>query len=313
MSANRTAWHPPFTGLLQERGPRWTKVTGEVQLTAEPMRADDMIELRAGTTRDPRDRGHVLRGMWRFVVVVALLEFKSISRPFRRGDLARLLAYGLLWYISHQREDAVEHAPGRRAAKADDLSLVLVVPALTPTLTSELRDLRLTLRRSKRGYHRAVGAWCTLVVIELRVAGRHEHDDLMLWFAGVGARRSLETYHWIGQHTNRGDPMSATPDLEGYDEWLAKFLPTLSPEQRLAGLKPEQIRQALSPEQRLAGLEPEQIRQALSPEHVVLALSDEALRALASSFIETLPNDVQKAIRARVGGPAPKSRRRTRS
>jgi hypothetical protein len=148
---------------------------------------------------------------------------------------------------------------------------------------------------SRDGGNGAEGAWCTLVVIELGVAARHEHDDLMLWFAGVGARRSLETDHWIGQHTNRRTPMSATPDLEGYDEWLAKFLPTLSPEQRLAGLRPAQI------------------RKALSPEHVVLALSDEALRALAPSFLETLPRDVQKAIAARLGAVTPpKSKRRAK-
>ncbi len=47
MSAKKTAWHPPFTGLLRARCPRQAKITGEVQLTTEPLRVDDVIEVWA--------------------------------------------------------------------------------------------------------------------------------------------------------------------------------------------------------------------------------------------------------------------------
>ncbi len=60
MSSERTAWHPPFTTAMRERGPRWVTVRGEVQLTQEPMRADDVFELRVDVPRDLSDRGSVL-------------------------------------------------------------------------------------------------------------------------------------------------------------------------------------------------------------------------------------------------------------
>ncbi len=78
MGAKKTAGNPPFTGLLQERGPKWVKVSGKVQLSSEPLRVDDVIEVWASLEHDPDDVGTTLRGMWRFVVVVALLEYKSV-------------------------------------------------------------------------------------------------------------------------------------------------------------------------------------------------------------------------------------------
>lgn len=87
MSTEKTAWHPPFTVLIGERGPRWVQVSGEVRVATE-LRLDDLIEVLAGVARDPDDRGAVLRGMWGFLTWVGLLEFKSISRPFRGGDLS---------------------------------------------------------------------------------------------------------------------------------------------------------------------------------------------------------------------------------
>lgn len=195
--------------------------------------------------------------------------------------------------LRHLRDDlSLDVADGLRGVDARAESIeVGALDALSNEALDAMLELWIVHDNARSWGYRATEATgrCergALVVIELSVAARHEHDDLMLWFAGVGARRSLETDHWIGQPTNRGTSMSATPDLEGYDEWLAKFLPTLSPEQ---------------------------IRTALSPEHVVLALSDEALRALAPSFIETLPRDVQKAIAARLGAATPaKSKRRAK-
>ncbi len=91
MIAKKTAWHPPFTSFLQERCPRWAKVTGEVQLTTEPLRVDDVIAVRADRDHDPSDTGTTLRGMWRFVVVVALpaSELRAALPPSERlADLA---------------------------------------------------------------------------------------------------------------------------------------------------------------------------------------------------------------------------------
>jgi len=76
MGTEKTAWHPPFTGLIQDFGPRWTRTSGELRLAAE-LRADDMIEVLADMVRDPNDRGSVLRGMWPLLVWVGLLELQE--------------------------------------------------------------------------------------------------------------------------------------------------------------------------------------------------------------------------------------------
>lgn len=210
MSTERTAWHPPFTTLLRERAPAWAKVTGEPQLTQEPLRPDDLIELRVDVRRDPSDVGHVLRGLWPTVRVAALLEFKSVSRPFRRGDLMRLLAYGMVWLYTHQAHDALtvpgEHGvPTRRRAEPDDLTLALVVPTLTPTLLNEVAQMRLALARSEDGYHRAEGGFCALEVIELTRAAEQERDELMAFFAGRPSGLSMEAARWLGAEYERGE------------------------------------------------------------------------------------------------------------
>ena len=294
MSSERTAWHPPFTTAMRERGPRWVRVRGEVQLTQEPMRADDVLELRAEVARDPDDCGSVLRGLWPLLVWVCLLEFKSISRPFRRGDLARLMAYGYVWFYSNQSHDALTLPDGtQRRAAPDDLTLALVVPQVSPTLVQEVSLLGLTLERATSGYHRLRGGFCTLVVLDLARVASTEHDELMAWFAGTTRTPSVDLRQWIGQNTSTmSTPEKASPDQVGFDDWLTRLLPLLDPAQRLAGLDPAQRLAGLDPAQRLAGLDPADI---------VLALPDEALRALPDSYLTTLPESAQQRIRARIG------------
>lgn len=66
----------------------------------------------------------------------------------------------------------------------------------------------------------------------------------------------------------------AAHELEGYDEVVQKFLELIPPEQRLAGLAPEQA---------------------------VLALPDEVLRGLSDEFLEKLPEPILAAVRRRLG------------
>jgi hypothetical protein len=68
--------HETFTGLLQERGPRWAKVTGEVQLTTEPLRVDDVIEVWVDRSHDPLDTGATLRGTCAALRVVPNARWK---------------------------------------------------------------------------------------------------------------------------------------------------------------------------------------------------------------------------------------------
>jgi hypothetical protein len=308
-----------------------------VQLTAEPLRVDDVIEVWVDRPHDPLDTGGTLRGMWRFIVVVGLLEYKSAVWPFQHGDLSRLLAYGLLWRATHQRREG--RADGSRTERlaAHEITLFLAVPSMNEALRDELDDLGLTLPASTTGYHQVAGALLPLVVVNLQVVAEREEDDLLRGFAGR-PQRTLEARRWMRQHwSGTGDPMStnATPDLYGYDEFIEQYLRDLTPMQRLKGLAPEERLKGLAPEERLKGLAPEERLKGLAPEErlrglapeerlrglapeerlrglapeerltdlteveQVLALPIHLLRLLPDDYIATLPADVQARVQAR--------------
>ena len=300
MSTEKTVWHPPFTMLITERGPRWVKVSGEHRVATE-LRLDDLLEVLADVQRDPNDRGDVLRGMWGFLVWVGLLEFKSISRPFRRGDLFRLLAYGFAWLASHQHPKGLRvGAKDTRAARCDDVTLFLAVPTMSPPLVEEIDELGFSLEPGDGGYRPVSGSPLRLVVVDLSRAGALERDELMQWFAGVVESLSLDTRRWLTQHTGGKGAMNATPDLEGWDDWMSQYIASVPPEKLLARLKPEDRLAGLKPEDRLAGLKPEDRLAGLDAAQAVLALPVEVLRALPESFLATLPDDVQATVRARL-------------
>ncbi len=311
MSAKKTAWHPPFTGLLQERAPRWAKVTPEVQLTTEPLRVDDVIELRADRPHDPSDVGTTLRGMWRYVVEIALLEFKSVVWPVQRGDLCRLFAYGMLVLSGRPRRESDGDVRARdERLSAHEVTLLLAVPSINTALREELDDLGLAMEPSLDGYHFVDRGLLPLVIVDLGVVAEREDDDVLRAFAGRRVR-TLAAQRWMRQHqSKRSDTMStqATPELEGYEDFVQFMLDGLTPEekmmgltpeQRLAGLAPEQVVNILKPEQIANALKPEQRLAGLAPEHVALALPVEVLRALSDDYIATLPDDVQREVRAR--------------
>ncbi|MFO0625177.1 MAG: hypothetical protein U0325_06120 [Polyangiales bacterium] len=266
------------------------EVDAEVALAAEPLRVDEVITLRAGHARDARDEGQSLRGLWRHLRAVMLVEFKSRARAFRQGDLHRLLAYGHLWCAERKTPPA-------------DVTLALVVPGINDALRGELAAAGLTLALRDDGYHEVAGMPSRLVVAELRVIAAREGDDALRWLASTGAayagRAPMDPQH---VHTGSDDmSMQIDEDLEGFYQYAKELMKKLPLEERLEDLAPEQRLAGLAPEQRLAGLAPEQRLAGLSEADRVLALPDAALRALPADYLATLPADAQARIRARLG------------
>lgn len=95
--------------------------------------------------------------------------------------------------------------------------------------------------------------------------------------------------------------MEAENEQDAHRERLKRFLESLSPEERMAGLTPGQILAGLTPEQILAGLTPEERMAGLSPEQILLGLPVVVLRAFSESYLATLPESVREAIRKRLG------------
>ena len=302
MGSKKTAWHPPFLGHLYEHSPRWARVRGEVQLTVEPLRVDAVLEVWADRVHDASDVGTTLRGLWRYLVVVCLLEYKSKVWPFQHGDLYRLFVYGMLWLADHQQRAREGGGRGERLAR-HEVTMALAVPSVNQALRDELTEFDLALPASETGYYHVVGAPLTLVVIDLGVVAEQENDDLLRWFAGQ-PMRTLEAKRWVRQHQYAKDgamSTQATEDLEGYDEYMEEMLRQATPQQKLRGMTPEERVAGLRPEERVAGLRPEERVAGLRPEEVVAVLPVEVLRALSDEYLATLSPETQAKIRAARG------------
>jgi hypothetical protein len=322
-----TAWHLPFGALVEWRCPKWIEVALEVLLQRESQRIDQLYTLRAHTPRDPNDRGEVLRGLWEHIPTVGVAEYKSVSAPFARGDLYRLLACGWHWLHRHP-----ECAP-------EDLVLVLLVATRTPTLDDELARCGASLSAANAGYWRGTVRGLGLVLVDLDVVGEAERDDYVRAF-GLHAVQTPEVVQWLRRHTNLLENTMLSPkEVEGHEDLIRKIaqsiparfrmegltpeqreeaLQQINPAERLRGLKPEDILpllkleerlrdltleerlRDLTPEERLRDLTPEERLRDLSPEEAILALPDAVLRGFSEEYLATLSERVRKTIRKRL-------------
>ncbi|KYG01728.1 hypothetical protein BE21_56280 [Sorangium cellulosum] len=270
MGTTRTAWHVLLAALLSQRGSRSFEVRVEVPLSTEPLRADYLL-LRKNAAPDASEPAGTLRKLWALLSRDAIVEFKSIGRPYRRRNLDRLFSY-LHLYCADNLE---------RIEQRSDLSGVLLVPTRTRSLDADVADQGLGWDDLGDGYWRLRGGAFALVVVEIEAVAAAENDDLRRLF-GHDEAPTLAARRWLAQQVGAEEIAMAMHDLEGFDEVVRKLLSTL-PEQRVAGLPPEQ---------RVAGLPPEQ---------VLLALPDDVLRALSDAYLDTLSAETRAAIRARVG------------
>jgi hypothetical protein len=289
-------WHLAFVNLIQRRAPPNFEVQSEVRLTIEPQRADILLLRRLGAERQDH-KARVLRMLWPRLRLVTVLEFKSpVDSAFRPGDLLRLVGYGVLYHTAHLHE-----LPER-----EDLTLVLVVASVTPTLLQEIKRMGGTLTFLGGGYARIDGLMYTTYVVLTDEVTEAERDEYLLLFSHRPASPG-EATRWLRQWMK--ETKMKQPDIEelpGFEELfaksIAKSIEKMPIEERLAGLAPEQVLGVFAPEQRVAGLAPEQRLAGLSPEQVVLALPIEMLRALPEEYLRSLPFEIQEQVRRRLEG-----------
>jgi len=301
-------WHLAFVNLIQRRAPPNFEVQSEVRLTIEPQRADILLLRRIGVERQDH-KALVLRRLWPRLGRVAVLEYKSpVDSAFRPGDLLRLVGYGVLYHTAHHDE-----LPER-----EDLTLVLVVASVTPTLLEEIERMGSALTPLDGGYARIDGLMYTTHVVVIDEVTEAERDEYLRLFShkpALPGKATLWLRQWMKETKMKQPDMEEVP---GFKELFAKSiakaiqempleerLEGLAPEERLAGLAPEQVLGAF--EQRLAGLALEQVLGAfeqrlagLAPEQVVLALPLELLRALPEAYLRSLPAEIQERVRKRL-------------
>jgi hypothetical protein len=293
-------WHLAFANLVEQRAPPSFEVQSEVRLTIEPQRADLLLLRRRELVHRDR-KARILRRIWPLLAKITIVEFKSPTRSsFRRGDLLRLWGYGPLYQANH-----VDEVPTR-----SDLTLLLVIPSVTPTLLEEIKAMGWKLVDLGGGYRRITGTVYALYVALTDEVAATERDAFLRIFSHRAVTDPAASWwlrHWMAERNMKQN----IKDIPGYDEMFQKLLDEapaelrlsgLSPEQRLAGLAPEQRLAGLAPEQRLAGLAAEQRVAGLTLEQQILALPDEVLQGL--SGLSTLDPQIRRAIRRRLRRPA---------
>ena len=139
MGRYRTVWHLLAAALIDERRPRCVQLETDVNLTVEPQRAD-LLLIRKGD--GSVDDATAFFRLWELMGPVALVEYKSRSRPARSGVWSQLLGYAHLYARSRREE----------IGAARNLSLFLMVHEITPTLRKDAAWLGLELGPSDGAY-----------------------------------------------------------------------------------------------------------------------------------------------------------------
>lgn len=303
MGKRRTQWHVLFYAAMKEHGSPGTEALAEVLLSKDPQRGDFLV-LRKRQLRDARAphtdaEARTLRHLWRFVRREVLIEYKSPSRPPRARDLAKLIGYGGQLHTLRHRE----------IGSYRNLLLCLVVTRVTAPFRKALEAMKAPMTVAAPGYLLVETRPYRILVVDLSRVVEDDGDQWMAIFV-PSTMLTAAARRWLEEHMPARD-IPEHQKLEGHDEVLARLLRATPPEEilraagtsRLLGsLPPKQRLNGLTPEQRLNGLTPEQRMNGLTPEQRLLAMPDSALRALSRKYIRTLPEDVQAAIRARVGG-----------
>jgi hypothetical protein len=282
MSGKRVIWHAGFGRLLRRRGSPAFEVREEVPLSSQAPRLDYLL-LRKQPAPDldvAGDGAETLRRLWPLLPQATVLEYKSPGRPYRTGDLDRLLAYVHTYYADE------ETRPGSHR----ELCAALAVPGITPTLRRDVEDMGLRWADLGDGYRQLAGTVYTIYVLALEQVARAEGDDLLQCLGSGEVATRAARWFWVELMGSKEAEMSIQ-DMEGYDELVQKLLTTLPVEQRLAGIPAEQRLAGIPAEQRLAGLD---------REHEVLALPVHLLRALSEEYVATLPPEVQAEVRRRL-------------
>jgi hypothetical protein len=229
-----------------------------------------------------------MRGLWKYIQVVGIGEFKSISGPLVRGDVYRLVACGWHWLSRHN------------VHKPSEIVLVLMLPTISPTLREELAQCDATLVDAGNGYSVTTIYGLQLVVVEFEAVAEAEQDDWLRAF-GRAPVQTKEVIHWLRQHTNiLENTMHGPNELLGNDDVILKIAQSLPLEARLAGIAPEARLAGITTEARLAGIAPEVRLADLGPEEQILALSEDVLRRFSSDFLATFSEETQTRIRERL-------------
>jgi hypothetical protein len=246
-------------------GPAY-RVDGEVAVGEPPLYLDILLIRREQGELSEVSVREILE-LLPLLSQFTLIEFKGPTDAMKWGDFARLVGCSYLWLS--QLRDPVPH---------QEVSLVVVAPAVNAPLRDELRQLGFEIKEREPGIFQVTGLPFATWLVETDVMAERGQPVLSLVSrAFLNDRRSiielfarrghtaLANYRYMVQQVKQfrreeelAMQQAISENLEQFEEELFdKMLEEASPERRLRGL---------APEERLRGLAPEELAAALSEE-----------------------------------------------
>lgn len=277
----RTAWHLPFATLLREVAPRGFEVQVEVWLSLEPQRADVLI-LRRGTG-STQQGAFLFRRLWPLLGQVTVLEYKSpVRSSFRRGDLVRLVSYGASYHSRH----------AKNLVNCDELTLVLVVASVTPTLRSEIKRMGWTLEQLEGGYARIRGVMYPCYIVAIDDVCQEERSEVLRAFSRHPVT-DLQVQSWLSVWTKELNVQRIRRPTRAEIHAMR-----------------EELVERLQTDLRAIGIAPPELIQRIPPKLLVPNLPLDMLRAISPEYIKTLPERVQRKVQKLLTEKAPRAPRK---
>ncbi|MEL7369318.1 MAG: hypothetical protein AAFN74_10430 [Myxococcota bacterium] len=212
MGKHRTAWHTLAAAFINERKPSCIQFESEVPLSRAPQRADLVLTRK---TSESGDDAQAFFGIWERMRSMALIEYKSRSRPARVGVWNQLFSYAHQCCLSRRSDLTL----------AQDLSLFLLVHDITPTLHIDAQWHGLTLDKHESIYVPVYGGlFPTWVVVLNGVA--EEEDEPLIGELGTRkiAKEDTASQNWLANFTMNNE--NTVSNQEGFDELCERFMKT---------------------------------------------------------------------------------------
>jgi hypothetical protein len=288
----RTKWHPLLVRLLTFALDSAFKVEQEVSVGKMPLRVDILLIRREGghlSEAKARDVAELLPLLNRFT----LIEFKAPTDALGPGDFAQLVGCCYLWH-SQQSE---RHS-------RQDISLIVVAPAVNAALRDDLRLLGCEISQHEPGIYRLTGLPFATWIVETDVMAQrgqpifslvsrdflNDHESIIEKVTR-GGYEAMALYRYMVQQIEQfrseedlAVQQAISDDLKRFGaELFDRMIREAPAEQRLRGLPPEERLRGLPPEERLRGLPPDDVLRAL-PREFVAGLSEDELARLREAL-----------------------------
>jgi len=290
-----TAWHPLFAIAVNRFAPSDCKTSAEVSLSRLPQRIDIVVVKLEDVAPAI---AHKFRSIFDHCRKHTLIEYKGVTDTLEAADVFTLLSYAGLYMREHGVFDP------------EEMCLMVVADRIPNAFVKQIKRMGGKLVAVGNGLYKGHLGGLPLRAVELREAYKTEPSERLLYLFTKaflddhGPIKLLDTeemalYRLLSEHVQQLRANRATMDMKdvdlaakSYQDALNDLVAMATPEQRLAGLAPEQVFAAFPPEQRVAGLAPEQ---------VLLSLPDDFLRAFSPDYVGTLSDATRAAIRTRTG------------